>query len=81
VICTAIRAQRIWRRLFKCNAVGFVAKLLQVAHQRLQSRDVAAVGIQHPPRPGIEDGRVDWWTVAIVFSRAVRRATLLSAGH
>jgi hypothetical protein len=81
VICAAIRAQRIWRRLFKGNAVGLVAQLLQVAHQRLQACDVAAVSIEYPPRPGVKDGCVDWRTVAIVLSGSVRRATLLSAGH
>jgi hypothetical protein len=81
VICATVRAQRVWRRFFKGNSVSFVAQLLEVAHQRLQACDIAAVGIQYPPRAGVENGSVDWWTVAIVLSRAVGRATLLSAGH
>jgi hypothetical protein len=81
VICAPIGAQRIWRWLFKGNSVGFVTELLQVAHQRLQACNVAPVGIQYPSRTGVENGGVNWRPVAIVLAGAVRRATLLSAGH
>jgi hypothetical protein len=81
VICAAIRAQGVWRRLLKGNSVGFVSQLLQVAHQSLQACDIAPVGVEHTPRTRVEHRRVDRRTVAIVLSGAIRRATLLSAGH
>jgi len=74
-----VLAQRIWRRLVECHAIGLLAELLQIAHERFEAPRVAAIGGEHPSRTRVERARI--------FTRRLRGAfsgygtTLLSARH
>src|SRR5690348_3210406 len=53
-VSATVLAQGIWRWVVEGYLVGFVAQLLEIAHQRLQSTRVATMCRQHPPRACVE---------------------------